>query len=293
VGRINPDYAGISQHDVHELLEFFIDKIHEDLNKVGKKPYTEIPEGDGTNDVDISRLAWERHGMRHDSIVKDVFGGQLRSQLVCPACSRVSVKFDYFTTLQLAIPLQSEVVVKVLYVPTVQTVAALSDPPMLVSIKLELNKNGRALKAAVAERISNEFDVIIDPTSLELFEVDPETRLPVAVMMNSTVISEITGSIVFAYSKQDKAHDGFIFIFNRAIIFPESIESEDDASVEVLGYPILISFETSWSVAKVRFQIWLQVFHTLYYHYFLLIITYLTSFVHLSAPPIRSTSAMY
>lgn len=57
-GKINPDYAGFSQHDVFEAFEFLIDKIHEDLNKVIKKPYVEMPEGDGTNDVEISRLAW-------------------------------------------------------------------------------------------------------------------------------------------------------------------------------------------------------------------------------------------
>jgi ubiquitin C-terminal hydrolase len=58
VGKINPDYAGFVQHDVHEALEFLIDKIHEDLNKVVSKPYTEVPEGDGTNDREISQLAW-------------------------------------------------------------------------------------------------------------------------------------------------------------------------------------------------------------------------------------------
>ena len=59
-GRINPEYAGFSQHDVYEAFESLIDKIHEDLNKIVQKPYTEMPEGDGTNDDEISRLAWVR-----------------------------------------------------------------------------------------------------------------------------------------------------------------------------------------------------------------------------------------
>eukprot|EP01035_Chromulina_nebulosa_P020175 gene20175-26191_t len=61
LGRINRDYAGAQQHDAHEVTMLILDKLHEDLNLVHKKPYTMNPEGDGTNDEEISKEAWEKH----------------------------------------------------------------------------------------------------------------------------------------------------------------------------------------------------------------------------------------
>jgi hypothetical protein len=259
--KINPDYGGFAQHDVHELLEFFIDKIHEDLNKVDRKPYAEYPEGDGTNDSEIAQLTWDRHSLRHDSIVKDVFGGQLRSQLVCPTCKKVSVKFDYFTTLQLAIPLQSEVVVRVLYVHSTYNATETNKKPILLSIKIDLNKTSRVLKSIMVEQLRAEFGISLEHSSVELFEVDPETRLPISVMTPSTSISEISGSVVFAY-RREAGHDSFLFVYNRAIVFPEPGSSGPDAAaaMEVIGYPIGFSFHRDMSFAKLRYYIWLQVY---------------------------------
>ena len=38
LGKVNVDYAGLTQHDVHEVLECLIDKIHEDTNSVQVSP---------------------------------------------------------------------------------------------------------------------------------------------------------------------------------------------------------------------------------------------------------------
>ena len=104
MGRLNPEYAGLSQQDAHEVIEQFLDKLHEDVNKVSKKPYTEKPEGDGRNDEEVAALAWERHRLREDSEVNDIVGFLLRSQLECLQCGKKTVYFDYYQTLQLAIP---------------------------------------------------------------------------------------------------------------------------------------------------------------------------------------------
>ena len=37
VGRFAPQFAGTSQQDAHELLMYFLDGIHEDVNKVSFK----------------------------------------------------------------------------------------------------------------------------------------------------------------------------------------------------------------------------------------------------------------
>jgi hypothetical protein len=92
-------------------------QLHEDLNIVVKKPYTERPEGNGTNDREIADLAWERHGQRENSIIRDIVGSQMRSQVTCLQCGKVSVCFEYQQTIQMAIPRNNNRVVRILYIP--------------------------------------------------------------------------------------------------------------------------------------------------------------------------------
>jgi hypothetical protein len=98
-------------------------QLHEDLNLVTKKPYTERPEGDGTNDEAISTLAWQRHEQRENSLIRDVVGSQLRSQLMCLQCGKVSVCFEYQQTIQVAIPRNNNRVIRILFVPQFDVVS--------------------------------------------------------------------------------------------------------------------------------------------------------------------------
>ena len=41
VSSINPMFSGYAQHDSQEFFSFIIDGLHEDLNRVEKKPYVE------------------------------------------------------------------------------------------------------------------------------------------------------------------------------------------------------------------------------------------------------------
>ena len=93
IGHFAPQFTGYSQHDSQELLAFLLDGLHEDLNRIHDKPTTEIPTGDGSNDADVARLAWQRHKLRNDSTIQDLFAAQYRSELECP-CGNVSVTFD-------------------------------------------------------------------------------------------------------------------------------------------------------------------------------------------------------
>ena len=81
IGRENEDYATLQQQDAHDVLVFLLDRLHEDVNKVLKKPYVENSEGNGDNDEDISKEAMEKHRLRDDSVVQDIVGTQLRSQV--------------------------------------------------------------------------------------------------------------------------------------------------------------------------------------------------------------------
>lgn len=50
VGRFAPQFSGYQQQDSQELLAFLLDGLHEDLNRVRKKPYIELKDADGRPD---------------------------------------------------------------------------------------------------------------------------------------------------------------------------------------------------------------------------------------------------
>ncbi|XP_043093157.1 ubiquitin carboxyl-terminal hydrolase 15-like isoform X7 [Puntigrus tetrazona] len=108
VGRFAPQFSGYQQQDSHELLAFLLDGLHEDLNRIRKKPYIQLKDADGRHDKVVAEEAWENHIKRNDSIIVDIFHGLFKSTLVCPVCAKISVTFDPFCYLTLPLPMKKE-----------------------------------------------------------------------------------------------------------------------------------------------------------------------------------------
>ncbi|NXA33364.1 UBP4 hydrolase, partial [Eudromia elegans] len=108
VGRFAPQFSGYQQQDSQELLAFLLDGLHEDLNRVKKKPYLELKDANGRPDMVVAKEAWENHRLRNDSIIVDIFHGLFKSTLVCPKCAKISVTFDPFCYLTLPLPLRRD-----------------------------------------------------------------------------------------------------------------------------------------------------------------------------------------
>lgn len=92
--RFAPQFSGYQQHDSQELVAFLLDGLHEDLNRVLKKPYVEKPDWEGGGDKELVELAsesWKGYMKRNDSVIVDLFQGQYQSTLVCPECSKVQL----------------------------------------------------------------------------------------------------------------------------------------------------------------------------------------------------------
>ncbi|XP_028374345.1 ubiquitin carboxyl-terminal hydrolase 4 isoform X2 [Phyllostomus discolor] len=117
VGRFAPQFSGYQQQDSQELLAFLLDGLHEDLNRVKKKPYLELKDANGRPDAVVAKEAWENHRLRNDSVIVDTFHGLFKSTLVCPECAKVSVTFDPFCYLTLPLPLKRDRVMEVFLVP--------------------------------------------------------------------------------------------------------------------------------------------------------------------------------
>ncbi|EIW79313.1 cysteine proteinase [Coniophora puteana RWD-64-598 SS2] len=118
--RFAPQFSGYQQHDSQELVAFLLDGLHEDLNRVLKKPYVEKPDWDGGGDVELVQLAqksWDGYKLRNDSVIVDLFQGQYQSTLVCPECQKISITFDPFMYLTLPLPITKKWRGTVYYVP--------------------------------------------------------------------------------------------------------------------------------------------------------------------------------
>lgn len=93
-----------------------MDALHEDLNRVTRKQYTELRDSDGRPDAVVAEEAWVQHLARDHSIITDLFYGQLKSKVTCQTCGHESVRFDAFNLLSLPLPMESYTLCEVLVI---------------------------------------------------------------------------------------------------------------------------------------------------------------------------------
>eukprot|EP01113_Clastostelium_recurvatum_P027009 TRINITY_DN3249_c1_g1_i3.p1 TRINITY_DN3249_c1_g1~~TRINITY_DN3249_c1_g1_i3.p1 ORF type:complete len:987 (+),score=255.30 TRINITY_DN3249_c1_g1_i3:114-3074(+) len=144
LGKYAPQFSGYQQHDSQELLSFLLDGLHEDLNRVQKKPYVEDKDAgeEVRPDQDVAREMWERHLLRNKSVIVDLFQGQLKSTLVCPTCNKVSVTFDPFMYLSLPLPIPNHRFIDVVLVRYGGGVGATEPVPPPMRYNLQVPKKG-------------------------------------------------------------------------------------------------------------------------------------------------------
>uniref|UniRef100_A0A5K3ELA3 Ubiquitin carboxyl-terminal hydrolase n=2 Tax=Mesocestoides corti TaxID=53468 RepID=A0A5K3ELA3_MESCO len=195
ISKTAPQFAGYQQHDAQELMNFLLDFLNEDLNKVKQKPYIEVRDADGRPDEVVAAESWSNFKKRNDSIVVDLFYGLLKSTVICPECNYVSVTFDPFGSLSLPLPNHSvDVFVwpftrHTLYVP----------PGCRITDILTSLKRVRCLPAGheyvVARFINNNNLEVIPRTSnenlykhqLHVFDLVKGSVVPVVLQVNGRV----------------------------------------------------------------------------------------------------------
>lgn len=102
-------FAGSEQHDSQEFLNFLLDGLHEDLNRIlNKEPIVRTPEREAELEKLPQQIAsqqeWNLYRTRDDSIVVDFFQGQFRNRMECMTCRKTSTTYNSFMYLTLPIP---------------------------------------------------------------------------------------------------------------------------------------------------------------------------------------------
>ena len=96
-------FSGYGQQDSAELINYLLDLIHEDLNRVKQKPYVEMSEEAERPDHIVAKEYWDGFLARNASIIVDLMYGQLKSTVTCLTCSRVATAFDPYLSVCLPI----------------------------------------------------------------------------------------------------------------------------------------------------------------------------------------------
>ena len=115
VGKRVSKFSGYGQQDSCELINYVLDLMHEDLNRVKKKPYVEMQDSNGRPDEIVSAEHWDAFVARNKSIIVDLMYGQLKSTVQCLECNNISITFDPF--LSLALPIARPHKLNLIYVP--------------------------------------------------------------------------------------------------------------------------------------------------------------------------------
>ncbi|XP_063703398.1 ubiquitin carboxyl-terminal hydrolase Usp2 isoform X2 [Culicoides brevitarsis] len=95
-------YSGSAQQDSQEFLRFFLDSVHGALNTATKADPITLE--DSMSDARKAELMWNWYSKTENSVIKDLFVGQLKSTLKCTECGNTSTTFDPFWDLSVSLP---------------------------------------------------------------------------------------------------------------------------------------------------------------------------------------------
>lgn len=154
-------FAGYHQHDSQELLSFVLDGLHEDLNRVKTKVYSDEIVSEGLSERELADLYWKSFKTRNESIVIDMMYGQYRSEVTCPNCSHTSLAFDPFLMLNVSIPSRQYEIITVHFSPM---------NPRLPLLMLKFMMPNRSLVGPLKEEVARELELDIGLLELALLK---------------------------------------------------------------------------------------------------------------------------
>lgn len=243
LGNINQSFAGYQQQDSQELLAFLLDALHEDLNRIVKKPATERPDIGDVSDDELLKLgeqAWETHKRRNDSVVVDLFQGIYKSTLVCPICWHVSITFDPFSDLSLPLPFRSYWNHDIHYIP-------LSGSIVKISVEFEQNASIGQLISYLAKRFNVNTNMIAGAEVWKhRFYKVYENYMPV------TTIEKSDEAFFYELGHQDPRCDKVSTSLWIPVYTNKRMRGSERAEECAVPFPLILTEEESRSITTIQ-----------------------------------------
>ena len=253
IAEIQPRFSGYQQHDSSELLQFLLDGLHEDLNRILKKPYIEKIESNNIeNDAEIAAESWNRHKARNDSIIVDLIQGQLKSRVECPDCNRISVTFDPFMFLSVPLPTEKKYVIKIINViyldlnilpkkfaiklPSISSISDLNDQ---IEIKQKIPKNRLVIAECWNNKIYKIFknyesiDQLSDNEKIICYEIPTDKEIK---------------QLLFDAEEQEPNKFTLIPIYHQIIKQQQTYYNYSSISNECIGIPLLMKLPVKYDI---------------------------------------------
>ena len=151
IGNMQPMFSGYGQQDSQEFLSFLVDALHEDLNRILKKPYNENPDSDDSTVhdpqaiIDLGEVYRKNHGARNESIATDLFSGFYKNTMECPECKKISITFDPYSLLTVQLPIENTFQHNITFVP-------LRSMPVNHIIDMDKNSTIKTMKQYIASK---------------------------------------------------------------------------------------------------------------------------------------------
>ncbi|XP_052750897.1 ubiquitin carboxyl-terminal hydrolase 8 isoform X2 [Galleria mellonella] len=100
VAKHQRTFRGCEQQDSHEFLTILMDWLHLDLQFTISVPSNK-------DDLPASEKAWYEYTKSKESMILQLFYGQIKSTVMCTVCGKQSVTYESFSNLSLEMPANS------------------------------------------------------------------------------------------------------------------------------------------------------------------------------------------
>ena len=110
-GEVYTALNNCRQQDTQEFISYLLDSLHEDLNKVLKKPYIEMKDlPNDLSDEEIFKIKKDLYLSRNQSFIADLIYGFYKSTIFCPdkKCNNIIKSFEPFNMITLSLINETE-----------------------------------------------------------------------------------------------------------------------------------------------------------------------------------------
>ena len=119
IADLNYAFNNNNQQDSSEFLLSLLNSLHDEINREkinSGSLFYEPPKGEDESDITASQRFWNLFKRKNNSVIIDLFYGQIKNTTKCLTCGHISTTFEIFNILPIEIPILKKI--NVLLVPS-------------------------------------------------------------------------------------------------------------------------------------------------------------------------------